>query len=84
MDGRLSYYINGSVNKKNWMKFVSCARYAAEQNLALVQQECSLYYEAMREITEGEELKVWYGEEYSVFMGIPLGIKNRPEGELQL
>lgn len=82
MDGRLSYYINGAANKKNWMRFVSCARYATEQNLALVQQEGSLYYEVMREITEGEELKVWYGEGYSLFMGIPLGIKNRPEGEL--
>lgn len=84
MDGRLRYYIDGSANHKNWMKFVSCARHAAEQNLVLVQQECSLYYEATRVITEGEELKVWYGDGYSVFMGIPLGIKSGPEGELCL
>ncbi|KAL9962413.1 hypothetical protein ACROYT_G031514 [Oculina patagonica] len=79
MDGRLRYYIDGSANHKNWMKFVSCARYSAEQNLVLVQQECSLYYEATRLITEGEELKVWYGDAYSVFMGIPLGLKCGPE-----
>ena len=84
MDGRLRYYIDGAANYKNWMKFVSCARYVAEQNLVLVQQECSLYYEATRVITEGEELRVWYGDGYNVFMGIPLGIKSGTEGELRL
>lgn len=65
------------------MKFVSCARHAAEQNLVLVQQECSLYYEATRVITEGMELKVWYSDGYREFMGIPLGLKIEREGELQ-
>lgn len=82
MDGHLRYYIDGSANQKNWMKFVRCARHVAEQNLVLVQQEYSLYYEATRVITEGVELKVWYGDGYMVFMGIPLGLKIEQEGEL--
>ena len=81
MDGHLRYYIDGSANPKNWMKFVRCARHVAEQNLVLVQQEYSLYYEATRVITEGVELKVWYGDGYMVFMGIPLGLKIEQEGE---
>ena len=84
MDGRVRYYIDGAGNCNNWMKFVSCAYHPAEQNLALVQQECSLYYEATRVITEGEELKVWYGEGYRMFMGIPLGLKNGSESELRV
>lgn len=84
MDGRIRYYIDGAGNCNNWMKFVSCAYHPAEQNLALVQQECSLYYEATWVITEGEELKVWYGEGYRMFMGIPLGLKNGSESELRV
>lgn len=84
MDGHLRYYIDGAANQKNWMKFVGCARHAAEQNLVLVQQECSLYYEATRVITEGVELKVWYGDGYREFMGIPLGLEIGPEGDDQM
>ena len=64
------------------MKFINCARHSAEQNLALVQQESFLYYQATRAITEGQELKVWYGDQYRLFMGIPLSIKNGSSGEL--
>lgn len=63
------------------MKFVDCAYHPAEQNLQLIQQEQFLYYEAISLITEGEELKVWYGEGYRMFMGIPLGIKSGSDCE---
>ena len=63
------------------MKFVRSARHPAEQNLALVQQDFSLYYEATREIREGDELRVWYGDGYNLFLGLPLGVINRPQGE---
>ena len=42
-----------------------------------------MYYEATRVITEGMELKVWYSDGYREFMGIPLGLKIKREGELQ-
>ena len=64
------------------MKFINCARHSAEQNLALVQQDSLLYYQATRAITEGQELKVWYGDQYRLYMGIPLSIKNGSSGEL--
>lgn len=64
------------------MKFINCARHPAEQNLALVQQDCCLYYQATRVITEGEELRVWYGEGYKLFLGIPLATNGESLGEL--
>lgn len=76
IEGRLGYFIDGAANPKNWMKFVDCAYHPVEQNLQLIQEEHVLYYEATHLITEGEELKVWYGEGYRMFMGIPLGIKS--------
>lgn len=81
IEGRLGYFIDGAANPKNWMKFVDCAYHPAEQNLQLIQQEQFLYYEAISLITEGEELKVWYGEGYRMFMGIPLGIKSGSDCE---
>ena len=58
------------------MKFVNCARNTEEQNLVLLQDGDQLYYESCREIIHGEELLVWYGNRYHMFMGIPTGIKT--------
>ena len=63
------------------MKFVNCARNTEEQNLVLLQDGDQLYYESCREITHGEELLVWYGNCYHMFMGIPTGIKTAPRKE---
>ena len=35
-----------------------------------------IYYEACRDITEGSELLVWYGDTYVQFMGIPVSMTN--------
>lgn len=58
------------------MKFVNCARQSSEQNLSLIQDNDHLYYEASRDIYCGEELLVWYGKSYEMYMGIPVGIKQ--------
>jgi len=63
------------------MKFVNCARNTEEQNLVLLQDGDQLYYESCREIIHGEELLVWYGNRYHMFMGIPTGIKTIPQKE---
>jgi hypothetical protein len=74
-ENRLSYYIDGTTDDNNWLKFINCARQGTEQNLSLVQAENDqLYYEACRDIYCGEELLVWYGKTYEIYMGIPVGI----------
>ena len=89
-DGVLSHYIDGSYDPENWMKFVSCARHENEQTLIMVQDGERIYYEACRDVYEGEELLVWYGNMYETFLGIPVGIKtfikeeDNPAGESKL
>ena len=80
-DGGLAYYIDGQSDPQNWMKFVNCARNSEEQNLVLVQDGDQLFYESCRDILHGEELLVWYGNSYDMFMGIPTGIKTLPKKE---
>ncbi|KXJ16759.1 PR domain zinc finger protein 14 [Exaiptasia diaphana] len=73
-DSKLSHYINGRTDSNNWIKLINCARQTSEQNLALVQEDDHLYYEACRDIYCGEELLVWYGKSYEMYMGIPIGM----------
>lgn len=80
-DGCLAYYIDGQKESQNWMKFVNCAQNSEEQNLELVQDGDQLFYESCRDILHGEQLLVWYGNCYHMFMGIPTGIKALPKKE---
>ena len=71
--------INGT-NKNQWMLYVNCARFAQEQNLIAVQMEGEnggeIFYEVCKEIAQGQELLVWYGDSYLQFMGIPVSLKE--------
>ena len=73
------------------MSYVNCARYSGEQNLVVVQDGDSIYYELCKDIPMGTELLVWYGEMYTQFMGIPVtlqrvedcgGLPAEPESKL--
>jgi PR domain zinc finger protein 14 len=86
-DGRLSHFVDGSTtssstNNKSlsqphqWMIYVNCARFAQEQNLIAVQCEGEIYYEVCKDIAQGQELLVWYGDSYLQFLGIPVSLKD--------
>ena len=72
----ISYFIDGSEDSNNWMKFVNSAISEAEQNMSVVQQEREIYYEATKNISKGTELMVWYGRNYEMFMGIPMALRK--------
>lgn len=59
------------------MKLVNNARYSSEQNLALVQNRLDLYYEVIEDIKPGQELLVWYGDEYVKYMELPMSLNER-------
>ena len=63
-----------------WMSFVNCARYAQEQNLIAIQVDGDIFYEACKDIPNGTELLVWYGECYLQFMGVPVSLKEMADG----
>ncbi|XP_077591908.1 PR domain zinc finger protein 14 isoform X1 [Stigmatopora nigra] len=80
-NGRLSHFVDGRGGSGNWMSLVKCARFADEQNLAAVQVEGQIFYEACKEIRGRRELLVWYGDGYVQFLGIPLALRARHEAE---
>ena len=79
--GMLAHYVDGQTEPQNWMKFVNSARHIEEQNLILLQDGDQLFYESSRDILHGEQLLVWYGSSYDMFMGVPTGIKTLPKKE---
>ncbi|KAK7102157.1 PR domain zinc finger protein 14-like [Littorina saxatilis] len=82
-DGKLSHFIDGRGAAGNWMTHVKCARYAQEQNLIAVQADGAIWYEACKDIPQGSELLVWYGDCYLQFMGVPVALKEMADGGAQ-
>ena len=39
-----------------------------------------MYYEVCKDIPQGTELLVWYGECYLQFMGVPVALKEMADG----
>ncbi|XP_062387724.1 histone-lysine N-methyltransferase PRDM9-like [Sardina pilchardus] len=54
----------------NWMRYVNCARDVEEQNLVVFQYRGGILYRCCKPIGPGEELLVWYGEDYARDLGI--------------
>ncbi|KAL5013530.1 hypothetical protein ScPMuIL_007800 [Solemya velum] len=81
--GKLSHFIDGRGSAQNWMSYVNCARYPQEQNLVAVQVDGNICYDACKDIPEGTELLVWYGDSYLQFMGIPVAVKELPNSAAQ-
>ncbi|KAM9487200.1 uncharacterized protein Hap1MRO34_007038 isoform 2-T3 [Clarias gariepinus] len=59
-------YIDGAREvHANWMRYVNCARHDEEQNLVAFQYRGGILYRCCRPINPGQELLVWYEEEYA-------------------
>lgn len=66
-----SYYIDGQMeSESNWMRFINCARNEEEQNLVAFQYHGDIFYRSFKHISPGNELFVWYGEQYAKELGI--------------
>ncbi|CAB1337717.1 unnamed protein product [Coregonus sp. 'balchen'] len=53
-----------------FLLYVNCARREEEQNLVAFQYRGEILYRCCKPIAVGEELLVWYGEEYARDLGI--------------
>ncbi|XP_027029129.2 PR domain zinc finger protein 14 [Tachysurus fulvidraco] len=77
--GRLSHFVDGGGARGSWMSLVQCARFPEEQNVVAVQRAGRIYYETCREIRPLQELLVWYGDTYTLYMGIPMCLREEEE-----
>ena len=78
-EGKIAYYIDGKDDDQaNWLKYVNCSRTEDEQNLISLQYHGFIYYRVYKPIQPGDELLVWYGEEYARDLGIDLSEDPQP------
>ena len=69
--GKTIWYIDGEdLSKANWLRFVNCARNEDEQNLVSFQYRGRIYYRSYKPIRPGNELLVYYGDQYARQLGI--------------
>ncbi|KAF4086476.1 hypothetical protein AMELA_G00106820 [Ameiurus melas] len=54
----------------NWMRYVNCARSSEEKNLMAFQYQGGILYRCCQPIEPGQELLVWYEEEYAKHLGV--------------
>lgn len=47
------------------------------------QADGAIWYEACKDIPQGTELLVWYGDCYLQFMGVPVALKEMADGGAQ-
>ena len=83
-EGVKSYFIDGRDEEcSNWLRFINCARNEEEQNLVAFQFKGHIYYRTFKTVYPGNELFVWYGEEYAKDLGISVGHSGMlPNSEL--
>ncbi|XP_052260256.1 uncharacterized protein LOC127864553 isoform X2 [Dreissena polymorpha] len=70
-EGKASHFVDAQ-NKatSNWMRYVNCAMKEADKNIVAFQYKGGIYYCTLKPISSGEELLVWYGDEFARELGL--------------
>ncbi|CAF1016799.1 unnamed protein product [Adineta steineri] len=69
--GDVYNYIDASdPHRSNWLRYVNCPIGQNDENLTAIQFNGEVYYRTLRDINAGEELFVYYGEEYAKALGL--------------
>lgn len=64
-------------NESNWLRYINCARNEEEQNLVAFQYHGEIYYRSFKKIQPGNELFVWYGDQYAKDLGISTSFNSK-------
>ena len=59
-----------SEDESNWMRFIRPARNQEEQNMIVTEVNGDLFFVTNRVVNVGEELRVWYSEQYAAQHGL--------------
>ena len=65
----------------NWLRFINCARNEEEQNMEAYQYHGEIYYLTFKAVYPGNELMVWYGEQYAEELGISVEYRRKGQRE---
>ncbi|XP_052238901.1 PR domain zinc finger protein 4-like isoform X2 [Dreissena polymorpha] len=70
-EGKASHFVDAQ-NKatSNWMRYVNCPMNEADKNLVAIQYEEGIYYCTWKPVSSGEELLIWYGNEFARELGL--------------
>ena len=65
------YYIDGFRDEtSNWLKFLNCPRTPGERNVRRFQCFDKVYFVTWKDILPGQELLVYYGDDFAKHLGI--------------
>ncbi|CAM4829194.1 unnamed protein product [Rotaria magnacalcarata] len=69
--GNIMYQIDASDPKSsNWLRFINCPNNFTQRNLMSLVYHGDIFYLSIRNIEVGEELLVYYGDDYADKLGI--------------
>lgn len=71
-DGTAVCLDTSNENDCNWMCLVQCAENEEEQNCIAYQMGTNIFYSTIKNILQGEQLKVWYASYYAKKLGRPV------------
>lgn len=81
--GKTVWYVDGEdLSKSNWLRYVNCARHEDEQNLVAYQYRGRIYYRSYKVISPGDELLVYYGDQYARQLGIAVTVNEGRSNEM--
>ncbi|CAF2033340.1 unnamed protein product [Rotaria magnacalcarata] len=70
-NGKMIYIVDGyDPNNSNWLRYINCPNTVEQQNVQPIQYDRNMFYKTMKTIHPGEELFVYYGDDYARFLGI--------------
>ena len=65
------YYLDAYDEKtSNWLRYINCSRYKREENVFMQQCYDAPHYVTNKDIYPGQELLVYYGDDYATSLDI--------------
>ena len=66
LQNEIYYYVDGGkVESSNWLRYINCSRKRSEENVMEIQCYDKPYYMTRKDIYPGQELLVYYGDNYA-------------------
>ena len=71
----ISYFIDALLPEtSNWLRYVNCPRNPDEENVSVHYCYGKVYYRTFKDVAPGQELMVYYGDDYAEYLGIDVTV----------